>query len=178
MCNAGDDSEVRRELEALFRAVAGRIVSWRRRSPPVCRRLMEDLPGLQPGDAIGSYVIEREIGRGGMGHVYLAGDRDLGRKVAIKALAPRLVRDETQRERLRREARAAAALTHPGICTIYKLEEKDGDLFIVSEYVEGRTLRDEMSGGQKPDAARVLDTARQLAAALASAHERTSRTGT
>ena len=160
------------QLEALLRAQsqAGSFLD-----ADVAARLpelMEDLPGLQPGDVIGSYVIEREIGRGGMGHVYLADDRDLGRKVAIKALAPNLVRDETQRERLRREARAAAALTHPGICTIYKLEEKDGDLFIVSEYVEGRTLRDEISSGQKPDAARVLDTVRQLAAALASAHEK------
>ena len=83
-----------------------------------------------------------------MGHVYLAGDRDLGRKVAIKALAPRLVRDETQRERLRREARAAAALTHPGICTIYKLEEKDGDLFIVSSMSKDARCCDEMSGGR------------------------------
>jgi serine/threonine protein kinase len=170
--NAGDDPVVRLELEALLRvdAKAGAFLS-----NDVASRLpgiMDDDAGLQPGDVIGSYVIEREIGRGGMGHVYLASDRDLARKVAIKALAPRLVRDENQRERLRREARAAAALTHPGICTIYTLAEKDGDLFIVSEYVEGRTLREEMSSGQKPDAARVLDTARQLAAALASAHEK------
>ena len=170
--HGGDDAVVRRELEAvlLAQSQAGSFLD-----ADVASRLpevMEDLPGLQPGDVIGSYVIDREIGRGGMGHVYLADDRDLGRKVAIKALAPRLVRDETQRERLRREARAAAALTHPGICTIYKLEEKDGDLFIVSEYVEGRTLRDEISSGQTPDAARALDTVRQLAAALASAHEK------
>jgi serine/threonine protein kinase len=170
--NAGDDPEVRRELETLLRLneQAGSFLS-----DDVASRLpeiMTDDPGLQPGAVIGSYVIERELGRGGMGHVYLASDRDLARKVAIKALAPRLVRDESQRERLRREARAAAGLTHPGICTVYRLEEKDGDLFIVSEYVEGRTLREEMSSGQKPDAARVLDTSRQLAAALASAHEK------
>lgn len=170
--HAGDDPEVRGELDALLRVhlQAGSFLS-----DDVASRLpaiMADDPGLQPGDVVGSYVIEREIGRGGMGYVYLANDRDLGRKVALKALAPSLVRDESQRERLRREARAAAGLTHPGICMVYRLEEKDGDLFIVSEYVEGRTLRDEMSSGHKPDAARVLDTARQLAAALASAHEK------
>lgn len=167
-----DDPEVRRELEALIRADsrAGTFLS-----ADVASRLpdvMADDAGLQPGDVIGSYVVEREVGRGGMGQVYLADDRGLGRKVAIKVLAPRLVRDEGQRERLRREARAAAGLTHPGICTIFTLEEKNGDLYIVSEYVEGHTLREEMSGGQLPDAARVLDTARQLAAALASAHEK------
>ena len=168
--HAGDDREVRDELEALLRAQsqAGSFLP-----ADVASRLpdvLSDDPGLQPGDVIGSYVIEREIGRGGMGHVYLADDRDLGRKVAIKALAPRLVRDESQRERLRREARAAAGLAHPGICTIYRLEERDGDLFIVSEYVGGRTLRDEISSGPKPEPGVVLDTARQLAAALASAH--------
>ena len=171
--HAGDDPEVRRELETLLRVhlQAGSFLS-----DDVASRLpdmmSDDEPPLRPGEVVGSYVIERELGRGGMGHVYLANDRDLNRKVAIKALAPRLVRDETQRERLRREARAGAGLTHPGICTIYKLEEKDGDLFIVSEYVEGRTLREEMSSGQKPDAARVLDTARQFVAALATAHEK------
>lgn len=170
--HAGDDPEVRRELETLLRVhlQAGSFLS-----DDVASRLpgiMDDDEGLRPGDVIGSYVIEREIGRGGMGHVYHASDPDLGRSVAIKALAPGLVRDETQRERLRREARAAAGLAHPGICTIYRLVEQDGNLFIVSEYVEGRTLREEMSSGSKPDAARVLDTARQLAAALASAHEK------
>jgi len=73
------------------------------------------------------------------------------------------------RERLRREARAAAALTHPGICTIFALEEVNGDLFIVSEYVEGRTLREEIAAS-RPSASHVHETARELAAALASAH--------
>lgn len=170
--HAGDDPEIRRELDTLLRVhlQAGSFLS-----DDVASRLPDIMggdAGLQPGDIVGSYAIEREIGRGGMGHVYLANDHDLGRKVAIKALAPRLVRDETQRERLRREARAAAGLTHPGICTIYRLLEHDGELFIVSEYVEGRTLREEISSGPRPDAARVVDTARQLAAALASAHEK------
>ena len=69
-----------------------------------------------------------------MGRVYLATDARLGRQVAIKALAPHLTRDPMHRERLRREARAAAALTHPGICAVYALEEFDDDLFIVTEF--------------------------------------------
>jgi protein kinase-like protein len=103
--------------------------------------------------------------------VYLASDARLGRTVALKALAPHLVRDAGQRERLRREARAAAALSHPGICTVYALEEIDGDLFIASEYVDGRTLREEIESGRRPGPAEVMATARELAAALAAAHE-------
>ena len=81
-----------------------------------------------------------------------------------------MTRDEAQRERLRREARAAAALTHPGICTVYALEELDGQLFIASEYLEGRTLREEISQPRTPTALEVQGTARELAEALASAH--------
>ena len=80
-----------------------------------------------------------------MGRVYLATDARLGRTVALKALAPHLMRDPLQRERLRREARAAAALTHPGICTVYALEEIDGDLYIATEFVDGHTLGEEIA---------------------------------
>jgi predicted Ser/Thr protein kinase len=125
---------------------------------------------LAAGTVVGAYTIARELGRGGMGRVYLATDARLGRTVALKALSPQFTRDPVQRERLRREARAAAALAHPGICTVYTLEEWQGDLFIVSEYVDGHTLREEISGGRPPAASEILQTARELAAALASAH--------
>jgi hypothetical protein len=105
-----------------------------------------------------------------MGRVYLANDERLQRQVALKALAPALTADEKNRERLRREARAAAALTHPGICTIYALEAIDDELFIVAEFVEGETLRQESAHSPLPSAADVLRTARDLAAALAHAH--------
>ncbi|MGH9144750.1 MAG: serine/threonine-protein kinase, partial [Vicinamibacterales bacterium] len=118
------------------------------------------------------YTIVRELGRGGMGRVYLAADARLGRTVALKALAPHLMRDGSQRERLRSEARAAAALSHPGICTVYALEEIDGDLYIAAEFVDGRTLGDEIRTGERPAPALTLRTARELAAALASAHAR------
>jgi serine/threonine protein kinase len=125
---------------------------------------------LAPGTVLGSYTIVRELGRGGMGRVYLASDARLGRTVALKALAPQLTREPAQRERLRREARAAAILTHPGICTVYALEEIDGELYIATEYLEGRTLREEMNSGKRPSTEHVIATARELAAALGSAH--------
>jgi hypothetical protein len=90
----------------------------------------------------------------------------------LKALPPEVTRDAHHRERLRREARAAAVLTHPGICTVYALEEIDGQLYIASEYVDGHTLRDEIDNGQRPGPDTLLRTARELAAALASAHRR------
>jgi predicted Ser/Thr protein kinase len=123
-----------------------------------------------PGSRVGAYAIVREVGRGGMGRVYLASDTRLGRTVALKALAPHLMRDPSQRERLRSEARAAAALTHPGICTVYALEEIDGDLFIASEFVDGHTLGEEIRAERRPSRDQLLRTARELASAVASAH--------
>ena len=105
-----------------------------------------------------------------MGVVHLAEDTRLGRRVAVKALPPRFTRDERRRRRLRREARAAASLTHPGIATVYALEEFDGALCIVSEYVPGETLRQELARGPLPPAD-LLDTAVAIARALAAAHE-------
>ena len=132
--------------------------------------LLADEEGLAPGAVIGAYTIIRELGRGGMGRVYLATDVRLGRTVALKALAPHLLRDPSQRERLRREARSAASLTHPGICTVYALDEVDGDLYLATEYVDGHTLGEEIASGKRPSAGEILGTARELASALASAH--------
>jgi serine/threonine protein kinase len=126
---------------------------------------------LAPGATIGQYLIERELGRGGMGIVYEAIDTRLNRHVALKSIAPGRPADERQRARLQQEARAAAALTHPGIATVYALEEFDGQLFIASEFLDGETLRAEIERGpMKLD--RVIATAADLARALAAAHER------
>ncbi len=124
----------------------------------------------EEGRQLGPYVIRGELGRGGMGIVYLAEDVRLGRTVALKALPSIVAGAETRRERLRREARAAAALTHPGIAVVYALEEIDGDLFIASEHVKGRSLKAELAEGPLgPE--RALDTAIELARALCAAHE-------
>jgi serine/threonine protein kinase len=128
-------------------------------------------PALTEGQAIGPYTILREAGEGGMGRVYVATDTRLNRVVALKSVRAGLLQNPAQRERLQREARAAAALVHPGICTVYALEEIDGQLYMAFEYVEGRTLRQEMRGQLRPTPEAVLDTMRQLADALACAHD-------
>ena len=169
---AADDSAVREEVLSLIEhhSRAGGFMQ-----KPVLERvpdLMSDEEPLAPGTKVGTYTVERELGRGGMGRVYLATDTRLGRTVALKALAPHLLRDPAQRERLRREARAAASLAHPGICTVYALEEIDGELYIASEFVDGHTLREEIEARASANTDRLLRTARELAEALASAHAR------
>ena len=121
------------------------------------------------GRAVGAYIIRHEIGRGGMGVVYLADDTRLARRVALKALNRGLGRDVERRERLRREARAAAARAHPGIATVYALEEIDGELYLACEYVPGQTLRALLEIG-RPSPADLVDIAMQLARAIAVAH--------
>ena len=127
-------------------------------------------PEMAAGRLLGPYRIIRKLGEGGMGVVHLAEDTRLGRRVALKALPPRFTGDERRRRRLRREARAAASLTHPGIATVYALEEFGGALCIVSEYVPGETLRQELAAGPLPPAD-LLHTALAIARALAAAHE-------
>ena len=120
-------------------------------------------------DTIGHYIIRQVLGQGGMGVVYLAEDTRLSRRVALKALIPDLSRDAARRERLKQEARAAAALTHFGIATVYALEEFGGELYLACEYVAGKTLRTLLKEG--PFSGReIVDIATQLAAALAAAH--------
>jgi serine/threonine protein kinase len=169
---AADDPVVRDEVLSLLthHSRAGAFLSQ-----PIAEHvpdLLADDEPLPPGAKVGAYTIVRELGRGGMGRVYLASDERLGRTVALKALAPHLVRDPSQRERLRREARAAAGLTHPGICTVYALEEVNGELYIASEFVDGHTLGEEIRSGRTPASREILRTARDLAEALASAHAR------
>jgi len=121
------------------------------------------------GRRIGPYQVGDEVGRGGMGVVYAAEDARLGRTVALKMLPPAFSRDPVARDRLSREARAAAALSHPSIATVYALEEIDGDLFIATELVRGSTLRALLSSGPL-GSDRLLDTLSQIADALDAAH--------
>jgi serine/threonine protein kinase len=131
--------------------------------------LLDEDSGPPPGSLLGPYRIARKLGEGGMGIVYLAEDTRLGRMVALKTLAPTLTAGEPHWERFRREARAAAALSHPGIAAVYALEEIAGALVIAYEYVPGQTLREELAGGPIP-AERLLPTALDIARALAAAH--------
>ena len=122
------------------------------------------------GAMAGPYRIVREIGRGGMGIVYEAEDTRLRRLVALKALPSEYTSDPVRRERLTREARAAAALTHPAIATVFALDELGGALYLVSELVRGETLREELARGPIP-ADRLLPTLIDLASGLAAAHD-------
>ena len=167
---AADDSVVRAEVRSLLEhhTRAGSFLAQ-----PVAEaapHLLEDDHTIEPGTVLGTYTILREIGRGGMGRVYLASDARLGRTVALKALPPQLTREASHRDRLRREARAAALLTHPGICTVYALEELNGELYIATEFVEGHTLRDEIGTAKRPSLDAIISTSRELASALSSAH--------
>ena len=130
----------------------------------------EEQAGLSRGDTVGSYVIDQELARGGMGVVYRAWDTRLERWVALKALSPALPAGLQARDRLHREARAAGKLSHESIATIYALEELNGDLFIVSEFVAGQTLRQRLGEGRLPvrEAVEILIG---VARGLAAAHE-------
>ena len=165
---AGDD-ELRREVESLLAShnSAGEFMEVP--AYGVAPDLMFDEGSDLSGQTVGPYRVLHEIGRGGMGVIYAAEDTRLGRQVALKALPPDYSADTQRRERLRREARAAASLTHPSIATIYALEEIDGALYIVSELVRGRTLREELRDGPLlPDV--LHGTLLGIAEGLAAAH--------
>jgi len=123
------------------------------------------------GHNLGHYFVESRLGAGGMGEVYLARDLTLGRKVALKLLDPVLAGDGSSRSRFLREARLAASLDHPNICTIHEVGEAEGRPFIAMQYIQGETLKNAMRG--RPLALdRVLSVTLQVAEALAAAHAR------
>ena len=123
------------------------------------------------GRRLGPYEVTGLLGRGGMGIVYLGHDTRLQRPVAIKALPPALTHNDHLRARLRREAMAAGALSHPCIATVFALEEFDGQLYVVQEYIPGRTLRATMKIGEgRMAVAEIVSIALDIARALAAAH--------
>jgi eukaryotic-like serine/threonine-protein kinase len=120
-------------------------------------------------ETISHYRILSKLGAGGMGEVYLAEDPRLGRRVALKILPARFTRDADRVERFEREARAASALSHPNIVTVYEIGQAGEVHFIATELVEGLTLRQRIARGRVP-APEAIDIARQLAEALSAAH--------
>jgi serine/threonine protein kinase len=165
--SCGGDATLRREVESLLEAVGenSTLIEDSLSSPP------RDLYGsgsLAAGDRVSHYRIIALIGSGGMGRVYLAEDTRVGRRVALKILAPGALQPAHLR-RFEQEARAASALNHPNILTIYDVGEDGARRFIISEYVEGKTLRALMDEGPL-DAARALSIGAQIAAGLEAAH--------
>ena len=125
---------------------------------------------LREGICFGHYEIIKQIGIGGMGEVYLANDKKLDRKVAVKILNEKFSRHESNLERFTREAKAASSLNHPNILVIHEIGEADKAHYIVSEYIEGKTLR-EFFKEKSLDLNEILDISIQIANALSVAHE-------
>src|SRR5215510_2201415 len=128
----------------------------------------DDVSATLIGRTVGSYQVLSELGRGGMGEVYLGFDKELQRKVALKFLHAVLTADKQRLRRFKREARAASALNHPNILTVFEVGEIDNLQFIATEFVEGRTLREIMNLGQM-NLEQVIAIAVQICSALSAA---------
>ena len=169
---AGDQT-LRKEVESLlhFREMARRFLE----TPALeeaASLLAEDQPNVMGGLLLDRYRVEKRLGAGSMGEVYLAEDTWLDRKVAIKFLPPYLQSDEVSRKRLVREAKAAAKLDHPNICAVYEVNKADDRSFIVMQYIGGDTLADTIRDRRLP-LSRVLDIGIQILEALAGRIQRT-----
>ncbi|MBL8190468.1 MAG: PD40 domain-containing protein [Acidobacteria bacterium] len=166
---AGDQSMLR-EIETLLAAdaEAGSFIAH----PAIHQEaghLLADAQTMQIGQRISHYQIVSQIGEGGMGQVWLAEDKNLGRQVAIKLLPAEFTGNADRLRRFEQEARAASALNHPNIVTVHEIGEVDGLHFLVTEFVKGRTLRQALANGPMP-VSQALDVAEQIAEALAAAH--------
>ena len=162
------DLELQREVESLLAAheASGSLET------AACELAAEWLEGQRflVGQTLGHFEILSHLGSGGMGDVYLAEDNRLHRKVALKLLPGQVTADTERLRRFEQEAQAASALNHPNILTIHEIGETNGTHFIATEFIEGETLRERMTGAPMP-ISEVLHVAEQVASALAAAHE-------
>ncbi|MGH9802144.1 MAG: serine/threonine-protein kinase [Blastocatellia bacterium] len=167
---AGNES-LRREVESLLAADSAAEEMATAKLPAKVAAEMFDKPSarIASGQLLNQYRILSPLGAGGMGEVFLAEDTRLHRKVALKLLPAQFTSDPDRVRRFEQEARAASALNHPNIITIHEIGAAGEAHFMVVEFVEGQTLRQQMSGGRM-QAETALDLAVQIASALAAAH--------
>jgi eukaryotic-like serine/threonine-protein kinase len=165
------DTAMRKEVEALLESAEKPIDFLEKPVFEAAHRMIGDpsTTSIAPGTQLTHYEIISMIGAGGMGEVYLAEDKRLRRKVALKMLAPELTGDERGLRRFEHEAHAASALNHPNILTIYEFGQADGMHFIASEFIEGVTLRQRLVNGRL-ELSTAVEIAIQIASALAAAH--------
>lgn len=161
----GDDAALYDEVASLMASTDAASTFIER--PPDW--LAAEVLTLQPGTQVDHYRIVDLLGRGGMGDVYLADDAELDRRVALKFLAPEVAGSSERLQRFEQEARAASALSHPNIVTIHGICRIDSGPVLVTEYIEGRTLRQHIADGPL-DLSTAIDIALQISAALAAAH--------
>ncbi|MFN8000697.1 MAG: protein kinase [Acidobacteriota bacterium] len=165
---AGDD-ELRADVESLLAADDDPEFLANPAFGEGLKVISTDNSEILCGRIIGGYKIEKLLGKGGMGEVYLAENPKLGRPVALKFLARHLAKDAKARRQLTKEAQAVAQLDHPNICVVHDFVEADGYSFIVMQYIEGESLSDLIQrGALKPE--QTLSLALQMASALAEAH--------
>jgi hypothetical protein len=166
-----NNEPLRREVESLLSSSEAAGSSMQNPAAgEVTEGVAENAERLRPGRRLSRYEILKLLGSGGMGVVYLAQDTKLKRKVALKILPARLGNDKTRLRRFEQEARAASALNHPNILTIHEIGQMGGVKFIVSEFVEGGTLREKLNADKSWPLGEALDVAIQTASALAAAH--------
>jgi eukaryotic-like serine/threonine-protein kinase len=169
-----DDAILRWEVEAMLASDSAAEAFMERPASFLDADLLPSLPECclpTVGSVIAHYRVVSELGAGGMGCVFLAEDTRLGRKVALKVLAPESVRSHAARARFDREARLASALDHPNICAIYDIGHAAGVSFIAMQYLAGDTLQQLLRQGSL-SIERQLSIATQMADALAAAHAR------
>ena len=165
---AGDDA-LRKELDALLASDNGARSFLEQPALEVAAKELVDKKESILGQMIGHYEIVSQLGAGGMGEVYLVKDTKLDRKAALKILPSQLAADRNRMQRFVQEAKAASALNHPNILTIYEIGEGDGQRFIATEFIDGMTLRQRLSSPL--DVEDALDIAIQISSALAAAHK-------